>query len=112
MPSARAISMMDVHMIAFSFVCAWPFGKPVSTFPDHALFRQMLAEEGEHLAPCVHRLFGSIERPVPIIEAVARAVIAVEFVVLAMLLQCGLVLVDLLGAGRAVVIAENAEQRT
>ena len=72
----------------------------------------MLAEEGEHLAPRVHRLFGPIERPVPVIEAVAGAVVAMEFVGLAMLLQRGFVLVHLLGARRAVVVAEDAEQRT
>ena len=72
----------------------------------------MLAEEGEHLAPGVHRLLGPVERPVPVIEAVACAVVAMEFVSLAVLLQRGFVLVDLLGARRAVVVAEDTEQRT
>src|SRR6266702_1561526 len=71
----------------------------------------MLAEEGEHLAPAIHRLFGPVERPVPIEDAVASTVVAVEFVHLAVLLELGLVLVHLLGARRAVVIAEYAEQR-
>src|SRR5260370_16227872 len=92
MPSARAISMIDVHMSAL-------------------LLRQMLAEKGEHLAPAIHRLLGPVERPVPIEEAVAGTVVAVKFVRLAVLLELGLVLVHLLGAGRAVVVAEQAEQR-
>src|SRR5437762_8921200 len=85
--------MMDVHM-------SWSL-----------LLRQMLAEEGEHLAPAVHRLLGSVERPVPIEEGVAGAIVAIELVHLATLLELGLVLVHLLGARRAVVIAEYAEQR-
>src|SRR5262245_1887193 len=91
-------------------------GKPVSipdrgrghAFPDHALrslFREVLAEEREHLTPCVHRLLGAVERPVPVIEPVAGAVVAMELVGLAVLLQRGLVLVHLLGARRAVVVA-------
>src|SRR5687767_7007323 len=72
----------------------------------------MLAEEREYLAPGIHRLFGAIKRSVPVIEAVTRTVVAMEFVVLAMLLQRGFVLVHLLGARRAVVVAEDAEQRT
>src|SRR5207248_7559150 len=94
MPSAGAISMIDVHI------------------SESLLFRQMLAEEGEHLAPAIHRLLGPVERPVPIEEAVAGAIVAVELVHLAVLLELSLVLVHLLGARRAVVIAEQAEQRT
>src|SRR6516162_11152608 len=71
----------------------------------------MLAEEGEHLAPAIHRLLGPVQRPVPIEEAVAGAVVAMEFVILAVLLQLGLVLVHLFGARCAIVIAEQAEQR-
>src|SRR5450631_4281537 len=93
MPSARAISIMDVHMCLA------------------LLFRQMLAEEGEHLAPAIHRRLGPVERPVPIPDAVAGAVVAVEFVGLAVFLELGLVLVDLLGTRRAVVIAEQADDR-
>ena len=73
------------------------------------LLSKMLAVEGEHLAPAVHALLGPVQRPVPIEEAVAGAVIAVELMVLAVLLQLGLMLIDLLGARRAVVIAEQAE---
>src|SRR6185312_13411653 len=75
------------------------------------LFRQMLAEEGEHLAPAIHGLLGPVQWPVPVEEAVAGTVVAVELVVLAMLLQLGLVLVDLLGARRAIVIAEKSQHR-
>src|SRR6202047_3429207 len=71
----------------------------------------MLAEEGEHLAPAVHCLLWPVERPVPIEEAVAGTVVAVELVRLAVLLELGLVLVHLLGARRAVVIAEDADER-
>src|SRR3954469_25266021 len=93
MPSALAISMIEVHMDAL------------------LLLRQVLAEEGEHLAPAVHRLLDPVERPVPVEEAMAGAVVAVELVILAVLLELGLVLVDLLGAGRPVFVAEQAEQR-
>src|SRR4029453_12741985 len=92
MPSARAISIMDVHM----------FGP---------LLRQMLAEEGEHLAPAIHCLRRPVEWPVPIEDAVDGTVVAVERMYLTVLLELGLVLVHLLGARRAVVVAEYAEQR-
>src|SRR5262245_39695754 len=72
----------------------------------------MLAEEGEHLAPAIHGLLGPIERPVPIEDAVTGAVVAVKLVLLAVLLELGLVLVHLLRARRPVVVAEYAEQRT
>src|SRR5260370_18657720 len=71
----------------------------------------MLAEEGEHLAPAIHCLLGPVEWPVPIEDAVAGSVVAVELVHLAVLLELGLVLIHLLGARRAVVVAEYAEQR-
>src|SRR2546428_6177020 len=71
----------------------------------------MLAEEGEHLAPAIHCLLRPVEWPVPIEDAVAGAVVAVELVHLAVLLELGLVLVHLLGARRAVVVAEYADQR-
>src|SRR6516165_2896860 len=92
MPSARAISIMDVHMSVL-------------------LLPQMLAEEGEHPAPAIHCLLGPVEWPVPIEDAVAGAVVAIELVQLAVLLELCLVLVHLLGARRAVVVAEYAEQR-
>src|SRR5450631_1131248 len=71
----------------------------------------MLAEEGEHLAPAIHCLLGPVEWPVPVEDTVAGTVVAVELVHLAVLLELGLVLVYLLGARRAVVVAEYAEQR-
>src|SRR5215470_2875141 len=76
------------------------------------LLRQMLAEEGENLAPAIHGLLGPVKRPVPVEEAVAGAVVAMEFVGLAVFLEFGLVLVNLLRARRPVVITEQAEQRT
>jgi len=66
----------------------------------------MLAEEGKDLAPGIHALLHPVDRPVPVEEAVAGAVVAVEFVRLAVLLQLGLVLVDLLRRGRLVLVAE------
>src|SRR3989440_7106404 len=71
----------------------------------------MLAEEGEHLAPAIHCLLRPVEWPVPIEDAVAGTVVAVERVYLTVLLELGLVLVHLLGARRAVIIAEYADQR-
>src|SRR5688572_9431789 len=71
----------------------------------------MLAVERPDLAPGIHRLLGPIERPVPIEEAMSGAVVAVELIILAVLLELGLVLVHLLRARRAVVVAEDAEQR-
>src|SRR3954468_23103243 len=75
------------------------------------LLSEMLAEEGEHPAPAIHRGFGPIERPVPIPDAMAGAVVAMKLIALAVLLQRGLMLVYLLGARRAVVIAEDTDQR-
>src|SRR6185312_450844 len=92
MPSASVISTMEVHM-------------------NGLLLREMLAEERPDLVPAVHRLIDPVQRPVPVEEAVAGTVVAVELVVLAELLELGLVLVDFLRAGRAVVVAEQAEQR-
>src|SRR5450631_421226 len=71
----------------------------------------MLAEEGEHLAPAIHCLLGPVEWPVPIEDAVASTIVAVELVHLAVLLELALVLVHLFWARRAVVVAEYAEQR-
>src|ERR1700733_6921714 len=74
------------------------------------LLRQMLAEESENLAPAIHGLFGSVERPVPVEEAMAGTFVAVELVALAMLFELGFMLVHLLGARRAVVAPKNADQ--
>src|SRR5208283_488355 len=67
----------------------------------------MLAEEGEHLAPAIHRLLRPIERPVPIEKTVAGTVVAVELVRLAVLLELGLVLVHLLRARCAILLAHH-----
>src|SRR5579883_1992798 len=75
------------------------------------LLRQMLAEEREYLVPAIHGLLGPIERPVPIEEAMARAVVAMELACLAMLLELGFMLVHLLRARCAILIAEQAKQR-
>ena len=71
----------------------------------------MLLAERPHLLPAVERLLDAVGRAVVIEEAVAGAVIAVELVLLAVLLQLGLVLVDLLRGRGAVFVAEQAEQR-
>src|SRR5687768_5015369 len=75
------------------------------------LLGQVLAEERPDLAPAVHCLLGPIERPMPVEETVAGAVVAVELIILAVLLELGLVLVHLLRARGAILVAENAEQR-
>src|ERR1700720_3136787 len=92
MPSARTTSIMDVH-ISFSLLC------------------KMLAEECEYLAPAIHGLFRPVQRTVPVKEAVAGAVVAMEFVILALLLEFGFVHVHLLGTRRPVIVAEQSEQR-
>src|SRR6185295_7762263 len=71
----------------------------------------MLAEKGEHLAPAIHGLLGPVEWPVPIPDAVAGTVVAIELVRLAVFLELGLVLVHLLGARRPIVVAEYADER-
>src|ERR1700704_2650068 len=80
------------------------------TYPN-LLLRQVFAEEREYLAPAIHCLLGPIERPMPVEEAVAGAVVAMELILLAVLLELGLVLVHLLRARCAIVVAEQAEQR-
>ena len=58
--------------------------------PRHAL-TEMLLQEGEDLAPAVHRLLRPVRCPVVIEEAVARAVVPVELVGLVVSLQLLLV---------------------
>src|SRR5262245_61513701 len=72
---------------------------------------ERLLEEAEDLLPSVHRLLLTVGRTVVVEEAVARAVVAMELVLLAVLLQLGLVLIHLLGRGRLVLVAEEAEDR-
>ena len=71
----------------------------------------MLVEEGEHLLPAVGGLFGAVGDARGVEEGVAGAVVAVELVVLAELLQHRLGAVDLIGVRVLVVVAEDAEQR-
>src|SRR5262249_1600451 len=75
------------------------------------LLRQVLAEESKYFAPTIHCRFRPVEWPMPIPNAVPGTVIAMELWRLAVLLEFGLVLVDLLGARRPVVVAEYADQR-
>src|SRR5260370_7459974 len=72
----------------------------------------MFAEEGEYLVPTVERLLRAIGRPRGVEEGVAGAVVAVEFVSLAELLEHGFGAVHLVAVGVFVVVAEQAEQRT
>src|SRR5213595_3565451 len=103
--------------------CAWSFrktgihpritsGAGFSGPCTSLLFAEMLAEEGEHLAPAIHGSLRPVKRPMPIPDAVTGAIVAVELVGFSVLLQRGLMLIHLLGARRAVVVAENADQRT
>ncbi len=73
---------------------------------------EITAVKVEHFAPAVRGLFGAIGVARPIEERVPGAVIAVELVVLAELLEYRLGAIDLIGGRIGVVIAENAEQRT
>src|SRR5258708_474566 len=73
---------------------------------------EVAAEEVEHLGPGIHRLLLPVHRPVVVPEAVAGAVVAVELVLLAMLLELGLMRVDLLRGGALVLVAEEAQKRT
>jgi hypothetical protein len=75
------------------------------------LFRQVLSEESENLAPAIHSLLGPVEWPVPIKDAVAGTVVAMELIALSVPLELRFVLVHLLGAGRTIVVAEDADQR-
>src|ERR1700722_3058657 len=76
------------------------------------LFGEMLAEESEYLAPTIHGLFWPVQRPVPIEEAVTGAVVTMEFVRLAVLLELSFVHIHLFRARRPIIIAEEAKQRT
>src|SRR5437870_8935127 len=72
---------------------------------------QVSLAEREDLLPAVHGLLLTVRRTVVVEEAVAGAVVAMELVLLAMLLELGLVLVDLLGGGGLVLVAEEPEDR-
>src|SRR5207245_309263 len=68
-------------------------------------------QEREHLLPAVHRLLDAVHRPVVIEEAVSGAVVPVKLVLFAVLLELGLVLVDLFWGRRPILIAEEPQQR-
>src|SRR5438132_8657434 len=76
-----------------------------------ALFRQVLVQEREYLLPAVHRLLDAVGRPVVVEETVSGAVVPVKLVLLAVLLELGLVLVHLLRGRRTILVAEETEQR-
>src|SRR6185437_537882 len=69
------------------------------------------AQEREDLLPAVERLLDPVHRPVIVEEPVPGAVVAVKLVGLAVLIELGLVLVHLLGGRRAILVAEQAEER-
>ena len=72
----------------------------------------MMVEEREDLVPPVERLLRPIGRARGVEEGMAGAVVAVELIVLAELLEHRLGPVDLVAVGIFVVVAEQAEQRT
>src|SRR5438067_13880964 len=69
----------------------------------------MLLKEVQYFAPAVHRLLLAVERSVVIEEAVAGAIVAMELVVLAVLLELGLMHVHV-GRGRPLVIVAEETQ--
>ena len=69
-----------------------------------------MGEEVQHLLPAVHGLLLAVAGPVDGEEAVPGAVVAVKLVRLAVLLQLGLDLIDLLGVRVAVLVAEDPQQ--
>src|SRR6516164_9744655 len=75
------------------------------------LLGQVLAEESKYFVPAIHCRLRPVKRPMPIPNAVPGTVVAMELVRLAVLFEFGLVLVDLLGARRPVVVAEYSDQR-
>src|ERR1700730_17794923 len=80
-------------------------------FRNAGLFGQVLVQEREYLLPAVQRLLDAVGRPVVVEEAVPGAVIAMELILLAVLLQLRLVLVHLLRCRRTILVAEQTEQR-
>src|SRR6185437_10869738 len=72
---------------------------------------EVLAQEREYLLPAIERLLDPIHRAVIVEEAVPCPVIAVKLVLLAVLLEFGLVLIHLLRRGRAILVAEEPKQR-
>src|SRR5207248_4632377 len=71
---------------------------------------EVLFEKRKDLFPAVHRLLLAIGRPVVIEEAVSSAIVPMELVVLAVLLELCFVLVDVRRRRPLVLIAEQSEQ--
>src|SRR5436309_11496647 len=94
---------LDLHLVSNHRAHDWAPGVGLP---------QILVQERKDLLPAVRRLLLPVGRAVVIEEAVARAGVAMELEVLAVLLQLRLVLVDLLGRGRLVIVAEEPEDRT
>src|SRR5207244_4754763 len=82
-----------------------PGGRSSCTWlaPRVRLAQGFLAER-KALLPAVHGLLLTVSRAVVVEEAVARAVVAMELVLLAVLLGLRLVRVDLFGRGRVVLV--------
>ena len=72
---------------------------------------EMLVEKGKDLVPAVDRLLRPVIRAIMRKKRVAGAVIPVEFVILAVLLQLRLGAVDLVGRRVRVLVAEQTQQR-
>src|SRR5688500_9446075 len=69
----------------------------------------MFFKKCEDFLPAVHCLLLAIRAPVRIEESMTRANVSIDFIILAMLLKFGLVLIDLLRRGVAIVIAEYSQ---
>src|SRR5262245_27311746 len=72
----------------------------------------MLVEERKHLVPAVERLLRAIGGASGVEKGMAGAVIAVELIGLAQLLEHGFGAVHLVTVGIFIIVAEQAEQRT
>src|SRR5262245_59853669 len=70
----------------------------------------MLRQESEYLAPAVGGLLGAVRNACRVEKGMAGAVVAMEFVALAELLEQFLGAVDVVAVRVLVVIAEDAEQ--
>ena len=69
----------------------------------------MTTEEVVNLVPAINRLFSAIARTVPIKEGMTRAIIAIELIGLAMLLQDRFGFIHLLDVRLRIFIAEETE---
>src|ERR1700730_18953808 len=73
---------------------------------------EVFLEKCDLLFPAVERLLGTIGEPRRIEEGVTCAVITMELIVLAKLLEHRLGAVDLIAVGIFIIVAEQPEQRT